>query len=109
MFLIQSNFEKNISLSTIDFDTNFKTEMKLLYWSLCFLKDVQFHRILFPETTLLFSHYALLLQLVMQLRLVIDKIDTEREVFTLNMLLKVAELYICFIERGLRYCLCFRN
>jgi hypothetical protein len=55
---------------------------------------------LFPETTVLFSHYALLWQLVMQLRLIIDKTDTEREGFALNMFQNVAELYMLCKREG---------
>jgi len=90
VILIQSNLEKNYlpihNFPYIDFVHYFKKEMKLLYQSLCLLKDVQFLSMLFPETTVLFSHYALLCQLVMQLRLIIVKTDTEREGFTLNVL-----------------------
>jgi hypothetical protein len=45
---------------------------EILYRSLCLLKDVQFLSMLFPETTVLFPHYALLWQLVMRQRLIID-------------------------------------
>ena len=90
MILILSNLEKNYLLihkfSYIGFVSNFKTGMKLLYQSLCLLKDVQFLSMLFLETTVLFSNYALIWQLVMQLRLIIAKTDTEREGFTLNVL-----------------------
>jgi len=43
--------------------------MKILYKSLCLLKDVLPLSMLFLETTFLFSYFALLCQLVMQQQL----------------------------------------
>jgi len=50
----------------IDFVHNFEAGMEVLCQAQCLLKDVRILSILFLETPVLFAHYALLQQLVMQ-------------------------------------------
>jgi len=83
--------------------------MELWCQNLCLLKDIQFHSMLFLQTTALFSYFALVWHIIMQPHLNYSDVKHTVEQFHSEYVVNVKITFYVVQRERFRFCFCSRN